>query len=296
MTEIIDADLERKLFNTSAIGVLRRTVFELLQEHEAAGEDGLPTSARFLFYELVVREVLKKHSERHSSGRRPDQDLHDALTDLREAGLVPWDWIVDETRSLDDCTGWLNVKQAAITTARHARLDPWRGCAPLILTESRSLAGVLRRLIERYCAKIAATNGQVGGFLHTDIAPILSPGDRVRYAGDYDLCGGQIEDNTRRVLERLIGGELDWVRIALTEAQVEQYDLRRLQIMKPDRRYKPVQYHPAIETEALQQQVIVQIVRDALDAELPEPLERVLEREARQRRDVERLLTAGRQR
>jgi hypothetical protein len=27
---------------------------------------------------------------------------------------------------------------------QYARLDPWRGHAPLILTESRSLAGVLR--------------------------------------------------------------------------------------------------------------------------------------------------------
>ena len=98
------------------------------------------------------------------------------------------------------------------------------------------------------------------------------------------------EEGTRRVLERIVGGELDWTRIALTEAQVDQHDLRRLEIMKPDRRYRPVRYHPAIETEALQQQVIVQIVRDALDAELPEPLEDVLEREARQRGEIERLL------
>jgi hypothetical protein len=77
----------------------------------------------------------------------------------------------------------------------------------------------------------------------------------------------------------------------LTEDQVDRHDLRRLEIMKPDRRYRPVRYHPAIETEALQQQVIVQIVRDALDAELPEPLDRVLERERRQRRQIERLLT-----
>jgi hypothetical protein len=41
----------------------------------------------------------------------------------------------------------------------------------------------------------------------------------------------------------------------------------------------------------LQQQVIVQIVRDALDTELPEPLDRVLERERQQRRQIERLLT-----
>jgi hypothetical protein len=34
---------------------------------------------------------------------------------------------------------------------------------------------------------------------------MLSPGDIVGYLGDYDLSGGQIKDNTRRVLER---GEL----------------------------------------------------------------------------------------
>jgi hypothetical protein len=62
--------------------------------------------------------------------------------------------------------------------------------------------------------------------------------------------------------------------------------------MKADRRYRPASYHPAIETEALRQPVIRQIVRNALDAELPEPLERVLEREQRQQRQVERLLRA----
>lgn len=84
----------------------------------------------------------------------------------------------------------------------------------------------------------------------------------------------------------MIGGELDWKRIALTEEQVKRYRLRRLQIMKPDRRYKPVRYHPAIETEALKQNVIIGIVRDELDRLLPEPLATVLEREERQRAQV----------
>jgi hypothetical protein len=277
---------------SSKIGKLRKIVYDLLKEHEAAGEDGLPTSARFLFYELVVKQVLAKHGTQQGA-RRADQDLHDALTDLREHGLVPWDWIVDETRSLEDHTGWSSIKAAALSSARHARLDPWQERYPLVLCESRSLAGVLRKLAERYCVRIAATNGQVGGFLHTDIAPLLKPGDRVLYIGDWDWQGHQIEANTRRVLERLVGGPLDWKRIALTEQQVRQHRLKRFEIMKPDRRYRPVRSHPAIETEALKQQVIVGIVRAALDAELPEPLDRVLEREASQRRQVERLLKAG---
>ena len=280
-------------FDTSTkSGKLRQIALDLLREHQAAGDDGLPTSARFLFYELVQRSVLKKHDE-NSGGRRADQDLHDALTYLREKDIVPWQWITDETRSLNDYTGWSSLKEWASASVRYVRLDPWRGRAPLILTESRSLAGGLDNLVRKYAARIAATNGQCGGFLHTDIAPLLEPGDRVLYCGDWDWQGQQIEKNTRTVLERLVGGALDWERIALTEQQVDQYDLRQLQIMKADRRYKPVRYHPAVETEALKQQVIVQIVRDALDRELPQPLERVLEREESQRRHVARLLKTG---
>ena len=45
--------------------------------------------------------------------------------------------------------------------------------------------------------------------------------------------------------------------------------MRPLAIMKADRRYKPVRYHEAIETEALKQSVIVGIIRDQLDSLLP---------------------------
>jgi hypothetical protein len=272
------------------IGKLRALVLELLLEHEAAGDDGLPTSARFLYYELVQRGHLQKHKPKEAKGRRSDQDLHDALTDLRESGQVPWHWIEDETRSVDDSTGWSSVTDWATTTVGHVRLDPWRGRAPLILTESRSVAGALRKLVREYAVSIAATTGHVGGFLHTDVAPLLRPGDRCLYIGDFDWQGHQIEANTRRVLERLVGGELDWLRIALTEEQVRRHRLRRLQIMKPDRRYRPVRYHPAIETEALKQHVIVSIVRRQVDLELPEPLPRVLEREWRQRQQLAVLL------
>ena len=176
----------------SKIGALRDLLVALLQEHERDG--ALPTSARFLFYELVQRGQLSKTS---TGARRPDQNLHDALTDIRESGHVPWDWIVDETRSLDDYTGYPTIKQGTLSGLPYIVLDPWRGRAPLVLTESRSLAGVLRLLTRDYACRIAATNGQCGGFLRTDIGPRLQAADRVLYLGDLDLAGGQIEANTR---------------------------------------------------------------------------------------------------
>jgi HEAT repeat protein len=95
----------------SKIGSLRLALLELLEEHER--DNALPTSARFLFYELVQRGILSK--QRKTQGRRPNQNISDALTDLRERGDVPWDWIVDETRSLDDSQGRFGVETTSLT-------------------------------------------------------------------------------------------------------------------------------------------------------------------------------------
>jgi hypothetical protein len=54
-------------------------------------------------------------------------------------------------------------------------------------------------------------------------------------------------------------------------------------VEKVDRRYRPPRIHEAIEVEALSQGEVTGIVRDALDALLPEPLDQVREREANQR-------------
>jgi hypothetical protein len=267
----------------SKIGALRDLLFALLQEHER--DSTIPTNARFLYYELVQRGQLSKE---RTGVRRPDQNLHDALTDIREDGHIPWNWIIDETRSLEDYTGYKTIKDGALTTLPGIRLDPWRGLAPMHLTESRSLAGVLRHIIIEYRARITSTNGQCGGFLRTNIAPQLQPGDRVIYLGDLDLAGNQIEDNTRRVLEREIGGELLWERLALTQEQVREYDLPV--IIKRDRRYKDGRPHEAVETEAISQRVLINILRARLGQLLPEPLTRVQERETRQRRPIAALL------
>ena len=169
----------------SKIGELRQALLELLREHERDG--ALPTSARFLFYELVGRGVISKETK--AQGRRPDQNMSDALTDLRESGEVPWDWIVDETRSLDDHRGASSVCDWILKVLPVVRLDSWEGDAPLILTESRSLAGVLRALVREYGVLIAATNGQCGGFLHTKIARALRCKQRVLYLGRLRFIG-----------------------------------------------------------------------------------------------------------
>jgi hypothetical protein len=274
-------------------GRLQRACLELLREHETDG--ALPTSIRFLFYELLDRRVIPKvyrYPDGRERPRTPGQDISDAVNVLREAG-IPWDWIVDETRTLYDWRYAQNVYQYVEDTLPFARTDMWGGePPPLILCESRSLAGVLRPVAQDYLCPIAATNGQVGGFLHTEIAPLVgdhgggSSARRVFYLGDLDLSGGHIEENTRRVLSAY--GVLDWQRVAITSEQVEGrgFPVKN----KKDHRFKPPREFPAVETEALGQTRIISLLTEHLEDAAPERLSEVLEREEEQRVQVRKAL------
>jgi len=280
----IEAKLSKE--DTKA-GRLQRAVLRVLKEHEDDG--ALPTSARFIFYELEGRGVVPKvyiKADGTVAARTPAQDVADALYHVREKDIVPWAWVVDETRDLKSWEYAADAYVYVTTQLEYFRLDLWGGePPPLVLCESRSLAGILRNITSTYLCPIAATNGQVRGFLHTDIGPLIARAkntQRIFYLGDLDYSGGQIEANTREVLEEY--GGLEWEKVAITKQQAEEKNLTV--IKKPDKRFRPVQYFDAIETEALRQVEIQRILRARLSAELPEPLEGVRVREDKQRAGV----------
>jgi hypothetical protein len=275
----------------------RQVVLDLLHQHKADG--ALPTSIRFVFYELEQAGDATKPdpndtrpNKRRSIGWPPGElDVIRAVTDLRESDTVPWAWIVDETRRLDE---WLyadTVIGYMLGRLPEATINPWGSePPPLIICESRATAGVLRDTVSQYVCPITGTAGQANGFLRTRVASLLK-GDGIRrpvlYLGDLDLSGGHIEINTQRVLERAAGREIEWIRLGMTEAQAQARGITP--ILKTDGRTKKT--HRAIEVEALGQAGVVALVRDALDARLPEPLDDVLEREREQADPVEAVLT-----
>ncbi len=267
-------------------GALQRACLKLIREHKADGM--LPTSIRFLYYELEMKGAVERHNRKFG----PASEVSEATMTLRKLELVSWNDIEDETRTLNEWYGEATVAAALKSMLLAARLNPWIGSdwsdtPPLILCESRSLAGVLRSAAYSYGCAIAATNGQVGGFLRTDIAPALLLPRPVRYLGDFDLAGGQIEENTRNVLEDIVGA-LDWERVAITEEQVDEREL--VPVLKKDKRYVPARTHEAWETEALGQATVIALVEEALEKLLPTPLDVTRERERKERVEAECML------
>jgi hypothetical protein len=88
--------------------------------------------------------------------------MHDALTDIRERGQIPWDRIVEETRLHDDYGGYSSIKACVLAKLPYIEFDPWRERSPMVLTESRSLSGgVLRSVVSGYRCRIASTKGSL---------------------------------------------------------------------------------------------------------------------------------------
>jgi hypothetical protein len=271
-------------------GRLQRACLALYREHLRDG--ALPTSARFLFYELEDRGLVPKLYRRADGTprpRTPAQDISDALMHLREIGLIPWEDIVDKTRTLDSWAYAGSVAEFLLEEISLATIDVWDGEEPpLILCESRSLAGALRSIAAEYLCPIASTNGQAGGFLHTSLAPLVRGGRRIFYLGDHDLSGGHIEENARRVLDGY--GDFEWEKIAITDVQVREHGYEADAVTKKDHRYKPPRVFQAVETERLGQVPLMHLLRERLDAELSEPLEVFRDREAQQRVPVREAL------
>lgn len=169
-------------------------------------------------------------------------DITDALMHLRDKDLAPWDWIEDETRTLHDWEFAPSAFEYVRNQASYARIDLWGGNeAPLVICGGAT-AGVLRRIASEYLVPITATKGQCGGFLVNKVVPLLRRDRPVLYIDDFELRGPgeQIEDNTRRRLERHLNKEIKWERIALTKEQVDaDPHLQSLVIDKIDRTIHP---------------------------------------------------------
>ena len=77
------------------IGQVRTALMYLLDQRRRDG--ALPTSVRFLFYELVMQRIISK------SGDRPDKIVSAALIDLRGHGFVVPEGKNVPTRDVSTC-------------------------------------------------------------------------------------------------------------------------------------------------------------------------------------------------
>lgn len=266
---------------------LRTWATTAIERHQIEGT--LPTSLRHLFYEAVMAGVIAKGDPTKKGGRRSDQDLTDAVTNLREQGVIPWSVIEDRTRHIVDRRGeGVTILDGIAAVLDSITIDPWDDVQPIIVAESESVAGVLERVAATWRVPIIPTRGQANGWLRTTVAAQLD--DRplaVAYLGDADKAGGDIEENSYRVMDDVFDIK-HWSRVALTWEQVEGRGLPTLP--RTDRRNGTT--YEVCEIEALPQRELVDEVGSFVESWLPDgvDLDDVHEREQAERDEIRRHL------
>ena len=141
-----------------------------------------------------------------------------------------------------------------------------------VWVESRSLAGVLQDTCEELAVSLYPCGGFASATLAYEAAEDINQLRRDRavvlYVGDYDPAGVIIDEALEAELRRHLETPLELIRLAVNEDQIAEFDLPTKPRKQSDTRRPDVR--ETVEAEALPAATMRAIVREAVEAYLPE--------------------------
>jgi hypothetical protein len=247
-----------------------------------------------LFYRVVSAGFLPSTDKEHYSR------LGRLLTRLRESGLVPFEWLVDNVRSSIKPSSWSGITQFVDTVQRAYRKDFWSQLPEYVhvIVEKDALAGVVAPVTREFDVTLSPIRGYASLSFAHDIASTWNRIEKpihAYYLGDYDPSGFDLERDIREKLERYCRWPFTWHRLGGNAGDFEAFDLLKLEPKRSDRRYqKFVVEHgsAAAELDAVPATEIRDRVRRAIERHIPsEQWERLTEIESHERRLFNQTLT-----
>ena len=117
----------------------------------AAAEAAQPITGRGIGYKLFTRGLIP------SMARSEMQRVYRLLKEAREQGIIPWEWIVDETREFERCSVWDDPQEFAATVSRAYRRDFWtqQPVRVEVWSEKGTVRGVLAANTRRICSRVS---------------------------------------------------------------------------------------------------------------------------------------------
>jgi hypothetical protein len=192
--------------------VLIRTSYEILEQIQ-------PAPVRSVCYQLFNRGIISGMTTGET------QKVSRLLVYARENGIIPWEWIVDETRAPERISAWGDLSDYGQAVVRSYRKDFWRHQNDLIevWSEKGTVRGVLAPILNEFAVTFSVKHGFDSATSINGIADQTRDRDRpliALYVGDWDpsgLCMSE-QDLPKRLAE--YGANVFLKRIALTHEDV----------------------------------------------------------------------------
>jgi len=169
----------------------RRTRAEMVEYRSAAyavARRIAPASIRANAYQHLVLGLTP------SMAKTVTNQVSSLLTKAREDGLVPWEWIVDENRSIERTPSWDDPAEFSEAVKAQYRRDRWAQ-QPVRLevwSEKGTIRGTLGPVLREYGVGFRVMHGYTSATVVHDVA-IQSQQDRrpliALYVGDFDPSG-----------------------------------------------------------------------------------------------------------
>lgn len=251
---------------------------EIIAEYQA---QGLTLTLRQLYYQFVSRNIIP-------NVERSYKNLSSLLNDARMAGLVDWSAIEDRVRVPRRASEWRSISDLVESAVEAFRLPRWadQDYYAELWVEKDALAGVLEPLGDEYHVTVMVNRGYSSASAMYDSSKrFIRKRDKscvLFYLGDFDPSG---EDMVRDIRDRLTTFEADVevTKIALTQAQIDQYDPPPNPAKTSDPRaaeFIAKNGATSYEVDALPPDVLQSVIRKALDGVLDRALyDDVIERE-----------------
>ena len=197
---------------------MSRESLDLIEAMHAAAEAAQPITGRGIGYKLFVAGLIA------AMARQEMRRVYRLLKEAREQGIIPWEWIVDETRSLERASTWSDPAAYARAVARSYRRDFWdqQPVRVEVWSEKGTIRGVLAPVLDKYAVGFRVMHGFSSATSVHDVAedddgrPLI-----VLYVGDFDPSGMFMsEQDLPSRLTEYDGDHVEVQRIALTREQV----------------------------------------------------------------------------
>jgi hypothetical protein len=179
-------------------------------------EKSQPITGRGVGYQLFSQNLIP------SMSRNDMQTVYRLLKEAREEGLIPWEWVVDETRELEQVATWDDPAQYMRAVARSYRRDFWQQQPERVevWSEKGTIRGVLQPVLDDYGIGFRVMHGFASATALNDVA--MSDSDHpmtILYVGDFDPSGlWMSERDIPERLQRYGGNHIGIRRIALLKA------------------------------------------------------------------------------
>ncbi|MET4624952.1 hypothetical protein AB7Z32_21335 [Bradyrhizobium sp. 482_C4_N1_1] len=191
---------------------------DLIEAMRVTTEAAQPITGRGVGYKLFTKGLIP------SMERNEMRRVYRLLLKAREQGIIPWDWIVDETREFERVATWDNPDQYALCVARSYRRDFWNQ-QPVrveVWSEKGTVRGVLQPVLDQYAVGFRVLHGFSGA---TTVYDVAQDDDGrlliILYVGDFDPSGMFMSEmDLPSRLAKYDGNHITIKRIALTRQQV----------------------------------------------------------------------------